>query len=72
MKKRPKRPRHAPHPTIERYSLCGVTHEGNETLPVNLAKPRQHVNCPSCRVVINFCKTFDSLTYATLKEVSEV
>lgn len=47
--------RHAPSPIVDAYSLCHVTHE--EDKPVKFAKPGERVNCPSCRTVINFCKT---------------
>lgn len=48
--------RHAGHPTVLNYSLCAITHEAND--PVTIAKPGQTVNCPDCRVVINFCRQF--------------
>lgn len=50
------RARHAGHPTILNYSLCAITHEAEN--PVRLAKPGETVNCPDCRVVINFCRVF--------------
>lgn len=46
--------RHARNPMVDGYSLCAITHVGNK--PATFAKAREHVNCPSCRVVINFCK----------------
>lgn len=50
---------HAKNPvTGGRISLCQVTHECDDT-PVKLAGPKDRVNCSDCRVVINFCQTFN-------------
>lgn len=46
--------RHARNPMVEGYSLCAITHEGDN--PATFAKAKENVNCPSCRVVINFCR----------------
>jgi hypothetical protein len=47
--------RHAQSPLLDAYSLCHVTHEGDA--PVTFAASGQSVNCPSCRIVINFCRS---------------
>lgn len=49
---------HGAHPTVERYSLCAITHEGDT--PVKLAGPGERINCPNCRVVINACHVMRS------------
>jgi hypothetical protein len=49
------RPTHARSPVIDAYTLCHVTHDGGK--PARMAKAGERVNCPNCRVVVNFCKT---------------
>lgn len=48
--------RHAQSPVLARYSLCHITHE--DRMRARFAKPFERVNCPDCRVIINFCRTF--------------
>jgi len=47
---------HAPSPLADGYTLCNITHEG--THRAKFANPGGRVNCPHCRVVVNYCKVF--------------
>lgn len=48
---------HAKSPIVDGYTLCHVTHDRDG--PAKMAKPGERVNCPSCRVVVHFCRTFN-------------
>lgn len=57
--------RHAQSPVIDGvYTLCHVTHEPDDT-PVKTAAVGERVNCPNCRVVINYCRTFGEMYRCT-------
>lgn len=53
--------RHANAPTHDEYTLCGFAVDAHETgdhsEPIVFAKPGETINCPECRVVINYCKS---------------
>lgn len=51
--------RHAEHPTVSGMFLCygNPSNSGNTFAGIGVS-----VNCPNCRVVINFCKEFERYT----------
>lgn len=53
--------RHAQSPLHPEYTLCGLAYDSDamgEERPV-FAKAGERVNCPHCRVVVNYCDGFD-------------
>lgn len=63
---------HASHPLIERYGLCGVTHEGNENFPVRVAYAGERVDCADCQEVIRDCKRFYALHDYSMLPIGDV
>lgn len=55
MKKKPIT-RHAESPLVSGYTLCHITHDGNRV--ARIAKDGGRVNCPNCRVIVNYCQSF--------------
>lgn len=68
MKRKTSRAIHAESPLSSGYTLCHITHEGSRV--ARIAKDGGRINCPNCRVVVNYCRTVDDLyrtpTYTTV------
>ena len=47
---------HAASPLVAGYTLCHITHEGNRV--ARLARDGARINCPNCRIVVNYCRSF--------------
>lgn len=48
----------AESPLVSGYTLCHITHEGNRI--ARFAKDGGRINCPNCRIMVNYCRSFDA------------